>query len=655
MTIHACNPEPSGSPTPTSSGPPRIPSPDGPSDAKPGFTPTPSQKPFSDVQTTPDHGSLAQQTTGRPTVGKYTILEEVLAGGMGVVYKAHDTELGRTVALKMIKAGVLASSEETARFRREAQAAAQLDHPHIVPLYEIGQHQGCLYFTMAFAWGGSLSQQQARFAADARAAVTLLEKVARAVHHAHQRGILHRDLKPGNILLDEQGSPWVSDFGLAKFLDASLELTRVGQVMGTPAYMAPEQASGQTDQISPQTDVWALGVILYELLTGRRPFPGKTREEQLRQVQSTEPLRPRTACRSLARPLETVILKCLEKEPPRRYDSAEALADDLARWLRGEPVLARPQPWLMRTWRAGRRYRSLGRRLLLAALLLALLALAWRGLSPSVPPEERETPEQRAALEEKLARIRNGEKVTLLEESGPPAWSRWQPRWSEARAVLDINRAFRVQAQKQPALLELLPEAPKRYRLRARVQHAHGARIGRVGLFFSHGTRPTRDGLMHCFFMLAFNDRFALKKAWDEKNPDDNESQVRLTLAVYHEEKTIFSHQADASCALGQLFQAAGEVRPMPWRTLEAEVTPEWVRVFWEGKSIESFGSDGCDPRKALEEAARFVGTIPLSLKGRLLDRPAAVELGLGGGLGLYVEQGTAAFQSVVIEPLTPR
>jgi hypothetical protein len=306
-------------------------------------------------------------------VGGYDLLERIGRGGMGVVYKARQRSLGRVVAVKMISAGELAAPEILRRFNLEAEAAARLQHPGLVGIHEVGEHDGLPYYSMEYVPGGkTLATLIAEKPLPVHAAAACLEKVARAVEHAHQHGVLHRDLKPSNILLDEQGEPRVADFGLARQLGSDSTLTISKNALGSPAYMPPEQAGGRSAEAGPASDVYSLGAMLYHCLTGRPPFAGESVQTVLLQVREADPVPPRRLNASIPRDLDTIVLKCLEKSPARRYASAAALADELSRWLRGEPVLARP------LGPAGKARRWMLRHPGVSALL-ALLALALAG------------------------------------------------------------------------------------------------------------------------------------------------------------------------------------------------------------------------------------------------------------------------------------
>src|SRR5213075_2522478 len=310
--------------------------------------------------TTPDDVAPASQKTARAAellgeLGDYELLDEVGRGGQGVVFRARQKSLNSTVALKVISLGQWASKAHLRRFRLEAEAAARLEHPGIVPIHEVGERDGSCYFSMKFVEGGQLDEVVRRAPMSVRQAAELIAKVARTVHYAHQHGILHRDIKPGNILLDGKGEPHLTDFGLARLVETESTVTRTMEVLGTPSYMAHEQAVGNNARISSATDVYGVGAVLYQLLTGQPPFAGGTTYETIKLLLDTEPRQPRLLNPKLDRDLSTICLKCLEKDPQRRYSSALALAEDLERWLKHEPiqarrtgVLTRGKKWLQR-------------------------------------------------------------------------------------------------------------------------------------------------------------------------------------------------------------------------------------------------------------------------------------------------------------------
>jgi WD40 repeat protein/tRNA A-37 threonylcarbamoyl transferase component Bud32 len=380
----------------------------------------------------------------RPVVAGYEILGELGRGGMGVVYKARHTRLNRLVALKMILAGAHAREEDLARFSAEAEAVAGLRHPNIVQIYDVGEQGGLPYFSLEFVEGGTLEGRLDGTPWEAPRAAQLVETLARAIHAAHERGVIHRDLKPANVLLTADGTPKITDFGLAKRLDQDSGQTRTGTIMGTPSYMAPEQAGGRRDALGPRTDVYALGAVLYELLTGRPPFKAATPLDTVLQVIHREPVPPAQLNAKVPRDLETVCLKCLHKEPERRYASAQELAEDLHRFRNHEPIRARPVGRTERLGRWCRRNPVVAA--LTAAVAVALVAgtviSSWFAVQSNRYAVQADLRAQEAARRLYIADMR------LI----PHAWS--QGQFDRVRQLLDDHKAEHTGEAGQPGFDE---------------------------------------------------------------------------------------------------------------------------------------------------------------------------------------------------------
>jgi hypothetical protein len=564
----------------------------------------------------PDDDTPPAAPAGR-AFGKYRLLEVVARGGMGVVYKAEDTSLRRTVALKMIRTGFLASADEVRRFRQEAQAAAPLRHPHVIPIYEVGEQDGYHYFTMPFADGGSLAERMEGLRADPRAAVALVEKIARAVHAAHAHGILHRDLKPANVLLDERGEPLIADFGLAKFLDGGPCLTDSGQVIGTPAYLSPEQVAGRSDLFGPATDVWALGVILFELFAGRRPFASDDRGDLIRSILTAEPPTPRELRPELDGSIESVILKCLSKEPSRRYASAEALADDLHRWLHGESLADDTATLRTARFRARRRlvFAVLG--LLLVAIVAVIAAYFPKGSQPSAPPPGAEPP---------LA-----PPLVLIGETGPlPQQSRWLRGGTKIKDVTQPGEPVSFGAEEFAegyALVELLEAPPwPRYRLEAEVRGDERPVKGdsRVGLFFAHQKYADGPDEVLGLFLAYINE-------------GQGGGVLAPAFGVYREagpRRSFYRSQLDVLHLLSPEWRPG---RPLPWRRIAVEVTAEEVRFFQGDQLEEKFAPAASKVKPTLTISGRSVKVVP------------KVQ---AGGLGLVLDEGQGSFRNVIVKPL---
>lgn len=462
--------------------------------------------------------------------GDYEIQDEIGRGGMGIVYKARQVSLNRQVAIKMILTGKLASAREVQRFRSEAESAANLDHPHIVPIFEVGEHDEQQYYTMKFIEGASLANLPR---GDARGEVTGLLGVIRAVHHAHQRGMLHRDLKPSNVLVDSTGTRLVTDFGLAKRLSSNDgTLTEPGLILGTPRYMAPEQAAGRKD-LTVAADIYSLGVILYERLTGQTPFVGDTPLSLMRQARETPAPRPSSIQANLDRDLETIVLKCLEKDPERRYSSAEALSDDLARWLRGEPILARPVGRFEKAWRWCKRNRAiaalaggLAASLLLGTIASSMLALSERSQRFRAESAENEALEQQDQSKSLLVTSLIG---TLGE--GTEQESRLTPSQTDALSLV-ARESF--EGLRQRFLNEGISDSTKLRKLRHR---SEAALIAAVGLDLERWGHARR--LLH--------ERFIQLGQLGGRHQRTTDSSARHLPEAANEEAAGSSHVGQAS------------------------------------------------------------------------------------------------------------
>jgi serine/threonine protein kinase len=597
-------------------------------------------------------GGPSPSAAGLPAVRGYQLLGVLGEGGMGVVYKARQLRPSRLVALKMIRAAREAGPAALPRFRTEYESVARLAHPQIVQIYEVGEHDGLPFFSMELAEGGSLHQKLAGKPLPARPAAELLAGLARAVQHAHEHGVVHRDLKPANVVLTGCGAYKITDFGLAKLTDSQQgqssapegstlkgSLTLSGTVLGTPAYMAPEQArgelSGQDGCVAGYAlvDVYALGAVLYALLTGRPPFVGKTPSKILERVRSQDPTPPRALNRRADRALEAVCLKCLEKEPRRRYASARELAEDLERWLQGRCPTACRWPlrgrWLL--WRH--------RRAVAALALFGVASLLVLSFFYFTNPQR--------ALDRAGRELAAGRPVTLVGQGSGPSWARLLTLESEAKVARSRDGEYSFQAS-HLGLLELLPDPQRtRYRFSAEVrQDAAATEEAEVGVFSLYSRADTAQlDKVHCFWGVGFNDHLP---------PLGGVRVVKLFSQQYRENAPGIDNRGRselASLASRPALPTVG--RPGPWRKITVEVTPEKVRAFWgaveapNGPPDELLGESALD---TLRRRARFVEAEHARKKGGrpILDAPYAPR----SPLGLYVHKSSASARRVVIEPL---
>jgi serine/threonine protein kinase len=551
------------------------------------------------------------------------IHQEIGRGAMGVVYLAWDRMLDRSVALKKMRADLLDHPDAVYRFYHEARAAARLNHPNIIAIHGMGRVGEQHGFTMPLA-KANLDQQRAHYA-DARAATALLTKIARAVHAAHQHGLVHRDLKPANILLDERDEPLIADFGLAVLLTDVHPTVEGREIVGTPHYMAPEQFGAFDGRVTEATDVWALGVILYELLAGQRPFQARTMSHLRTAIHQAEPPPLPLKPRGVDRGLDAIVHRCLEKNPQQRYASAEALAQDLDNWREGKPLQAKPDRWFKRTWRQVRRRPALSTAVALM-LLFGVIVTVQFAAAPAPTPAPIPTPPTTPAPEDPdvvalrsiETQLKNGEPVEFVTPEGHLL----RQRWIQGSGGVDVNEkkeGVDIHSLSGPALVELLPHVPlDRYELRVEAMQ-WPITIAQQGIYALHHVEAGRGVAAHSFLSFAFS----------ENAPWPRYLFAELTYR-------------DKTTATEQIAQTTFPAKLGPWHVLRVQVTPDDVRVL--------HGDDGL--RKLLPadlEAA--AGRIR---KGRELGKgePANPMFDNHGGVGLYLLIGKATYRRITLKPL---
>jgi hypothetical protein len=602
-----------------------------------GVTPA---NPGTTYRTEPATPRLPKPATG--TVGNYELIEEVDRGGMGIIYKARDRHLGRIVALKMMKLDAGPDSAQARRFDREVRSAAKLFHPNIVPVFEVGEHEGRPYYTMAFMAAGSLAKHRAQYEGDPQSAALVMEKIARALHHAHENGIYHRDLKPANVLIDDRGEPMVSDFGLAKAREADLELTQTGMHLGTPPYMSPEQIAGKSQLIGAGADIWAMGIMLYELLAGKRPFVGQDSEELKNHILQTDPPSVRAAKPKLDRTLEAIVRKALEKDLRRRYVSAADLADDLAAWREGRQTKVRPEGLRSKTSRMMRRHP----RAVTLAGVLAVAALLLLVVLPLLDPERTERIMERSLLD--------GQVVNLLAAKGRPFWQRFLVGRNSTTTGLAEDGSFELSGWVDSAMTLLKDPRIPSYRFRAQVRHANSINHGRVGVFFLHHDFPFQGGRGHFFYELVFNDIVSAKENYDLfiapkklRIPRPAGNAVSLTpYLLWEREDRISPGSQPGEGKQVAIFEPGGLSRTR-WRSLAVEITPKNVAIFWEDKHVADLSRDVAEEtfRQLYAKLVASQGLEPAA-------GPVPARLCCRESLGILVSHGDALFRNLAVEPL---
>jgi serine/threonine-protein kinase len=543
-------------------------------------------------------------------VEHFQVLEALGQNGPVVVFKARQVSHDRLVAVKMV-AKNQTPPEEVDRFRRACADQARLRHPHIVRVYDRGEDEVDVFFTMEFGAGGTLAQRIGGRPLPTEETARILHALAGAVQYAHEQKIIHRDLKPTNVVLTSDGTPQITDFGLAKRLEAESGPTRSGQLLGTPPYMAPEQADGRTAP-DARTDVYGLGAVLYEALTGRPPFQGKNELDTLLQVRRCRVLPPHRRNRSVDRRLESICLKCLERRPRRRYPSAGALADDLERWQRRE----RPRAHGV----AARTSRLVRRHPRLTSVLLLGLAVLSAGVIDYLASQER-------ALRLALARLAEGEEVTWIGKTGKPLFCRPVLPYKDVIVGRSDDGAF-VFGSETIGLLELVPDPQhSHYVFSAEVRRQDLSPDGEVGIYllYSQHGAPERPLWRHWYCVVKFND-----------SPEAPKRSMGLMVEHHFEPSNQSQSIADESIPCPMCSERK-------WHKIVVEVSPTEVKVEYDDRPL---------PTTSRERLNILTDMLYDELLG-LRDPEPAPALGPRSSLGLYADQGSASFRNVVVKPLT--
>jgi serine/threonine protein kinase len=579
--------------------------------------------------------------TGFPTIPGYRIVNELGKGASGTVFKAIQLALNREVAIKVFNRLVHSDYEERSVAEKEAEKLAKLNHSNIVRIFDFGEYRDYSYFSMELVEGGDLRKKLKAKPFPIRSAVEVIETISQALQEAHQEGLAHRDLKPANILLTNEGEPKIADFGLAKWTEMGQTATMTGMIKGTPNYMAPEQARGENSKVTSRTDVWALGVILYEMLTRQLPFSGKDTQEIFTEIKSKAPASLRSLCSEIDYSLEAIVLKCLEKDPLWRYKTSGDLAVDLRCWLEGKLLPSRADSRLRKVGR----FIHFNRIKLLASIgLLAVVLTSWIGITLT----------SSAYVAKQLAdSLAAGRPVTLIPETGSSVLSKWRTSGEGAKYETLRDGTFRIHSTIGLSLLELLPDPGlDSYRFRAQMRHDHSEIQGGIGLYFGHQEIKTPEGIVHLFVQLTFNDVRSESEGLPEEMRKLPEARKRNPVFFkpriwsdpnYGAEWDLFGTGPDPD-----LVEVSG-IRGDRWRDLTIEVRASDIRAYWE--KVIPVG----DPFRRIEIDKAFIEMKETRLKAKPNAKSLlALEAKFNpkGGLGIYVREGSVAVRNVVVEPL---